>query len=262
MKQLTSEEVKKIQLEVLHEFHDFCIKNGLKYSLCAGTLLGAIRHKGYIPWDDDIDVMMPRNDYNKLLDIYKSDKTTLYHYAKNRSYMLSFAKICNNKTIVEEDVVYQSDFGVDIDIFPLDFFPDSLEESLKWSRKLGFLKDIRDLKNVKLSTFPSFKKKVILFMLHVLASPLPMRCLVKKVDLLAQKYSDKTDGYIGNMTNGYRMKERVPIAKGLIDVEFEGRQYKAVDNYDIYLRSLFGDYMQLPPEEKRVSHHGFKAYWK
>ena len=89
-----------------------------------------------------------------------------------------------------------------------------------------------------------------------------MRLLVKKVDLVAQKYAYKTDGYIGNMTNGYRMKERNPMAKCLIDVEFEGNLFKAIDNYDVYLRGLFGDYMKLPPKEKQVTHHDFDAYWK
>lgn len=238
------------------------MSHDIKYSLCAGTLLGAIRHKGYIPWDDDIDVMMPRRDYQKMLETFQSNKCTLYHYSKQRNYLISYAKLCDNSTIVEEYDVYESDYGVDIDIFPLDFFPDSIEESQKWSDKLGRLKDVRTVKNVKFSSHRSFGKNIQLALFRLVAIPVPMRWIVKRVDMVAQRYAYKTDGFLGNMTNGYRMKERNPMAKKLIDVEFEGARYKAIENYDIYLKGLFNDYMKLPPEEKRKSTHTLTAYWK
>lgn len=191
-----------------------------------------------------------------------SDNFTLYHYTKQKSYMISYAKLSSNKTCVVEGVVYEGDYGIDIDIFPLDFFPDTIEESQKWSDYLGRLKDIRNVKNIKFSRKRSFGKNAQLALLRLLAFPIPMRWLVRRVDEVAQKYSYKHDGFLGNMTNGYRMKERNPMAKCLIDLVFEGKNYKAIDNYDTYLRGLFNDYMQLPPLEKRVTHHGHNAYWK
>ena len=262
MKQLTSEEIKEIQLEVLQEFHDFCIANNIKYSLCAGTLLGAIRHKGYIPWDDDIDVMMPRKEYFRFLKLYSSNKFSLYTYDNHSNYMLSYAKLCDNRTIITEGTSYESDYGIDIDIFPLDFFPDTIKESEKWSRHLGFLKDLREMKGMKLSSERSINKNIVVLIMRFLLLPVSMKYLVKRVDVVAQKYSYKTNGYLGNMTNGYRMKERNPMAKGLIDVEFEGRFFKAVENYDVYLKGLVNNYMQLPPVEKQVSTHTVTAYWK
>ena len=262
MNQLSPQDIKSIQLEVLQEFHDFCITHGLKYSLCAGTLLGAIRHGGYIPWDDDIDVMMPRKDYQLLLELFNSEKCTLYHYSIQKGYMLSYAKICDNCTFVEEGDVYECGYGIDIDVFPLDFFPDSVEESQKWSWHLGLLKDIRTIKNIKLSKNRPLYRNVLLVIYRFLAFPIPMKWLVRRVDVLAQKYSYKTDGFCGNMTNGYRMKERNPMAQSYIDVEFEGRIFKAINNYDVYLTALFGNYMQLPPENKRVSTHVYKAFVK
>lgn len=259
---LTPKEIRQIQLELLQEFHCFCLTNGLKYSLCGGTLLGAVRHKGYIPWDDDIDVMMPRKDYEQLIKTYKSDRSELYHYSIQESYMVPFAKLSDIRTQVIENVVYESDYGVDIDIFPLDFFPDSLKESEKWSKQLGILKDILLIKNIKLSRKRSFARNVIVFWGRIVTCPIRMKWLVKRIDTLAQKYSGKSDGFIGNMTNGYRMKERNPMAKELIDLEFEGIPYKAIDNYDVYLKGLFNDYMTLPPLEKQVSSHTVSAWWK
>lgn len=262
MRQLSRYEIRQIQMNVLQEFHDFCIKNDIKYSLCAGTLLGAIRHKGYIPWDDDIDVMVPRRDYQRLLKLYNSDNYTLYHYSKQKSFMLSYAKLCDNSTLLEEGCVFESDYGVDIDIFPLDFFPDTIEESEQWVNRLKRLKYIRNRKNVKVSKNRSLFKNVQVILFRILTSPIPMRWLVKKVDTIAQLYSYKTEGFVGNMTNGYGMKERNPMSKQLIDIEFEGRSFKAIANYDVYLKGLFNDYMTLPPLDKRVSTHTAVAWWR
>lgn len=262
MKQLTPIEIKHIQLGILQEFHDFCILNDIPYSLCAGTLLGAIRHQGYIPWDDDIDVMMLRRDYQKFLLLFHSDRTTLYHYTKQKSYMLPYAKLCDNRTILKEGVVYESDYGVDIDIFPLDFFPDTIEESEKWSNRLGVLKDVANLKNLVLSRNRSTLKNLVIMAGRAALLPVPMKWIIRKVDILAQRYSDKKDGYVGNMTNGYRMKERNPKASGLVDVEFEGRKFKSIENYDSYLSGLFGDYMTPPPVEMQETTHTVTAWWK
>lgn len=261
MKELTNQELKEVMLDVIQEFHDFCIDNDIKYSLCAGTLLGAIRHKGFIPWDDDIDVMMPRKEYNKFLEKYKSERYTLHHYSLQKPYMLSYAKLSDKRTIMKEQHVYDSQYGVNIDIFPLDFQPDNIEDAKKWARRLKFLKDIRSMKNLKVCRNRSLLKNVTIALCRILALPISMKWLVRKVDIIAQQYADKDDGYVGNMTNGLMYKERTPIAKGLIDVDFEGRKFKAVANYDEYLKGLFKDYMTPPPPEKRVTHHAFKAYW-
>ena len=263
MRELTAKELREVQMGILQEFHDFCTAHDIKYSLCGGTLLGAVRHKGYIPWDDDIDVMLPRREYNKLLALYKSDKFTLYTYDTCPEYMQSFAKLCDNRTLLTEHIVYEPDYGVDIDIFPLDFFPDTIEESHKWSDHLSRMKNIRSIKQMTWSKHRSFIKNVIVIMSRIVFSLIPMKYLVKKIDIDAQKYSDKKDGFLGNMTNGKGYKERNPMAKKLIDIEFEGKMYKAIDNYEVYLTSLYGNYMSPPPTAKeRETTHTNTAWWK
>ena len=144
----------------------------------------------------------------------------------------------------------------------MDFFPNSMIESERWSKRLGVLKDIGNVKVMRFSRSRPICKNLFLALLKCLACPIPMKWLIRRIDKLAQKYYRMNDGFLGNMTNGYRMKERNPMAKFLIDVDFEGRKYKAIENYDIYLKSLYGNYMQLPPKNQQVPHHSFEAYWK
>lgn len=262
MKELTEQEIREVQMGILQEFHNFCTAHNIKYSLCGGTLLGAVRHKGFIPWDDDIDVMLPRREYKKLLALYKSDKFTLYTYDTCPKYMQSFAKLCDNRTLLTEHIVYEPDYGVDIDIFPLDFFPDNEEESRRWADHLKRWKNIRSLKNMTVNSHRSFIKNAIVIISRILLSPLPMKYVVRKIDIDAQKYANKIDGYLGNMTNGKGYKERNPMAKKLVDIEFEGHFYKAIDNYDIYLSNLYGNYMSPPPTAKeRETTHTNTAWW-
>ena len=262
MRELTDIELKDLQLDVLQEFHDFCMKHGLKYSLCAGTLLGAIRHGGYIPWDDDIDVMMPREEYEKFFKLYSSDEFTLFHYSLQDSYCIPYAKLSDNRTIIKEDVRCVSEYGVNIDIFPLDYFPKSIEESQKWCKDLLFYKNLRLLKDLLINRQRSITKNLSILLTRVILLPFSMKFFCKKINLLSMRYLYDNSGYLGNMTNGYSMKERNPKATSLIDCNFEGRKFKVINNYDIYLRGLFGNYMKLPPVEKRISHHGFTAWWK
>jgi|AGTN01.3.fsa_nt_gi LPS biosynthesis protein len=123
MRELTQDELKDRAFELLKEFRDVCEKNNLRYYLTGGTLLGAVRHKGFIPWDDDIDVAMPRIDYLKFLKIYKReyDKNNLFAYEINKNYKYMFAKLCDKDTsLIEFDFDCKEKLGVYLDIFPID----------------------------------------------------------------------------------------------------------------------------------------------
>ena len=128
MDELSLQELKDIEFNLLKEFRAFCNENGIRFFLAYGTLLGAIRYKGFIPWDDDIDVLVPREDYNKLIRIFRdSDKYRLYSFERNQKYGYPFAKLCDMSTRkIEFYFEPLVDYGVDIDIFPLDYWDDDI----------------------------------------------------------------------------------------------------------------------------------------
>src|SRR5690625_114441 len=124
MKALDLEEIKQIQLSILRRVAFFCKQHDIAYFLCGGTLLGAVRHKGFIPWDDDIDIMMPRPSYEKFLKEFKYEHLSLYHYKKTKNYGYPFIKIGEDRTVLRETFIKKNiDMGVFIDVFPIDGFP-------------------------------------------------------------------------------------------------------------------------------------------
>ena len=128
MKELSLEEIKQVELEILHYIDKVCKENGITYYLDCGTLLGAVRHQGFIPWDDDIDILVPRKDYEKLFGILKDDNCyKMIWYKNSPNYPLPYAKVCDCSTITEEreDQKVKTNYGVFVDIFPLDNYPDS-----------------------------------------------------------------------------------------------------------------------------------------
>ena len=129
MKMVTMDESRNIQLNILREIHKICEENNLRYYLAYGTLLGAVRHKGFIPWDDDIDIVMPRPDYIRFFEIAKSDTCDFYSIEKNDEYIYSFGKASRKNTVIIPDGMRcKIELGISVDIFPLDGAGQSTEE--------------------------------------------------------------------------------------------------------------------------------------
>ena len=268
MKELSLEEIRKIQIEILDYVIGVCNKEGLRVSLDAGTLIGAARHKGYIPWDDDIDITMPRKDYNKLIQYLSSSNNQRYQifcYRTRTDYYYGFAKVVDTNTILKERNVNDiSDFGVNIDIFPQDDLPNNEKECRK------FQKDIYRLRT-KIAYAVSKKKSPIQWIIHPRHflnqfwwSIVGWKKNIQKLDTLVQKYNSPNAEYCEQLvstSNPYR-KGKKSFFDEYTELEFEGKMYPVIKEYDKYLRNIYGDYMQLPPPEKRVTHHDFKAYIK
>ena len=268
---LSIEQIRPIMLDILLEIDEICRNNDINYSLCGGTLLGAIRHKGFIPWDDDIDIFMPRPDYEKFLEYCKDNQTKFGVISANNNdkYGYLFAKAYDKSTVIKEDLISSKNFeiGVYVDIFPIDGLASDYERALKIFNKTKFKRELLVARNwdkfEKSKTRPWYYEP-IRFVFFLISRFSSKKKLVSKIEKTYKKIDFYTAEYVGTICGSYRNKEimKREIYEGYIDVEFEGKTYKAIKNYDEYLSSIYGDYMKLPPKEKQVSHHYFTAYWK
>ena len=267
LKNISREESKKIMMDILKDISNFCDENSIRYYLAAGTLIGAIRHKGFIPWDDDIDIEIPRADYNRFIKLYreKGKYTICIPFEKNSIYL--YAKVYDNKTVKYEsgiDYTHFEPLGVDIDIFPIDGQPDekhynSFVRDVKIRRflHLMFYNSISSLKN-KIS----FKSRILRVICHIISKNVFCYLYLKS----ATKYSFENSTIAGFITpyKGYDLKHRhrKEVYQDRVKVQFEDGLFWAPIGYDEYLRDVYGNYMQLPPIEQQQTHHTNNVFWK
>lgn len=266
-------EIKKCSLSILKYVDKVCKDNKISYYLAAGTLLGAVRHKGFIPWDDDIDIMIPRRDYEKLKLIFpQNDRYSFLTYHNTPNFPFAYGKIIDKNTIKREFLrpKYQLT-GVDIDVFPIDNYPDDFEEANKWCNLIKKANDtVTNICSpyVKGRNIPRMilRNTLVLFR-HFLddTNIKTSRRYIKKLDYLSQYYNKIETGYCGIASiSAYGIKKRNhrTVFEGSIDIEFEGSMFPAPIGYDDYLKDYYDNYMELPPVEKRATHHKYKAYWR
>ncbi|MBR3076024.1 MAG: LicD family protein [Bacteroidales bacterium] len=262
MRQISLEELRQIQLEILSDVDVFCKNKGIKYSLCGGTLLGAVRHKGYIPWDDDIDLMMPREDYERFAKEYHSQDNELLDLRKSEVTVEICLKVCRRGTVMTDISFGRSLWGINIDIFPIDGAPMEYDEHC---RKVLALRE-------KLSWVCPFYKaipsnKALWFAKYILKrlrhccfdSSLNVK---KEIEKLACCYPFSNSPKAGVILGSYGSREVVDktVFDEITDLPFEGCQYPAIKDFHSYLSAVYGDYMQLPPLEKRVTHHLYDSF--
>ena len=250
MKKLELDEIKKIELGILDYVVDICEKNNLRYFLAYGTLIGAIRHQGFIPWDDDIDIIMPRPDYEKLLDISASIPNEKYQVlsSRDKSYFYGFAKVVDKKTrIVDENVEKIPELGVWLDVFPYD----GKASKNSFNNKLCFyLNKLRAAAVYR--KFP--KEKGANYLIWMLCRLVGYRPFLKMYEFFCKKVPFDASEYVG-LISDITDYHKHNLFSDVIKVKFEGKDYDAPIGYDQVLKTYYGDYMQLPPEEQRVSHH-------
>lgn len=257
-------EMRQVQQSILDKVHTFCEENKIKYFLAAGTLLGAIRHKGYIPWDDDIDLYMLREDYNKIEALFNKlapQNLRLLSLKTEEKYTYPFIKIEDTTTaLVEDNNSFQC--GINIDVFPVDGIPDDEKKLSEFYRKLSRFETIDSIKTTKISSKRSFIKNAILVIGKILTSLISIRTLSIKRDAFIrdEKFTSKKVGEIS--TFAYKKQFPRNLFDETKDVLFEGKYYKSPKDWDLFLKLKFGDYMKLPPLEQQITHHSFKAYWK
>lgn len=272
MIELEPEAYKRIPLEILLDVANFCIKNNIRYSLAYGTLLGAIRHKGYIPWDDDIDIVIPRQDYELFRKIYKSDKYHLVDLLSDKKYNVGVAKICDPSTVYFFKKHFKREIGLFIDVFVIDNIPSSDHERGKWLMELKMLKLYNLLNNTKLKEYltSSYGWKMKTLAILSKSLPIPSSWVHHKIEKLMRKYENKDCKYVGCPIDIRIDKNKKLFVylypkeyfEKFIDVEFENHFFKATAYYDKVLKILYGNYMELPPIEDRKGKHNLIAYYK
>ena len=258
MQPLTLSELKKYQLDILDTVAEFCNENDIKYWITGGTLLGAVRHKGYIPWDDDIDICMMRDDYEKFAEKFEgySDRYKLYKR--------EFGKIIDTNTVLYEPDESGRKLCVNIDVFVNDNTPN--DEQL-----INKIYDTRDYYRRKLIDREQSKNRRVtgvhsmwMYICGIFSRLIPEKYYFKKLEENAKSFREQETGYIADFCGYYYGQPRIAVKKELfgetVMLDFEEKKYSAPQGYDEWLTALYGDYMQLPPPEKRVSHHTFKAY--
>ena len=271
-KQLTLSEIRKIQLEALLYLKEICDKNQINYFLTSGTLLGAVKYKGYIPWDDDIDVGLKRQEYLKLIDILNKENNPRFKILSiytTKDYYYTFAKLVCTETKLIENTKTIKNMGVYIDIFPFDYYNDDYESYIK---KIKFFRNItskryRQKNIIKKSINKDIESKTKFVkikglgysIIDIITLPLGYKFWVKTYDKLLSK--NKTGKFITRGCKNYQ-KFNAKMFDEFTDYEFEGYHFKSIVKADEYLTAIYGDYMKDLQKEQQRTHHQMVAYWK
>ncbi len=262
MEQSTLDKIHGIQIEMLSNFHAYCKEHGIRYTVICGSLLGAIRHKGFIPWDDDIDVGLMRDDYEKLIELLKKEPIEgcfIQDYSSDSHYYQPYAKLVKNDTVFIE--AYRKNCkaksGIFIDIFPFDSISKPGLKTTMFRRALA-----------RILTFGIWSKegchmerkgnKKIINIVGAIVGILPKRLLINWQRKIAVRNRDDWD-YLASMFSSNYNSDRLYLKKSdfdnLIELPFEDIVVNAPSNWEENLKRLYKNYMAFPPEDKRNSGH-------
>ena len=269
--EIQTEELKALEMDVLRYIHRKCRENGLRYYLMFGTLLGAVRHKGFIPWDDDIDIAMTRPDFKKLMDLAEADQDSPYKVVSMfnvKDFSFPLAKMVDTRTrLVQYGAVGTHEkLGVYVDIFLIDAVPDDEEEYRASLKRAKLAKRVWYFSQRRFMLRRGQLAKDICVGLASL--PFKLRssyAMAKKMDETCAAYAEadtRREGVVLIVDEQDASTLTRAQWADTVELEFEGERFTAVSCWDEMLRRTYGDYMQLPPPEQRVSIHDFKVYWR
>ncbi|MDO0918219.1 MULTISPECIES: LicD family protein [unclassified Enterococcus] len=257
--------LKQINLEIIKYFDKFCRENNINYWMDGGTLLGAVRHKGFIPWDDDIDIGMLRNDYNKFLEKYNEENEFfVFQSLENDSnYPHAFGKFgLKGSVLLEKDTPSEFKQKISIDIFPFDNAPNNLlsrkiqKFCTKYVKILIYKKSGYKFSFEKKGIIGSLFGQLLLFFSRIFSK----KVLIKLLNYSSQKYNAKKTNFVFSVGTNYTYEDKLfpyEVVSELTELPFENIMLFGPKDWDFYLKQMLNDYMSLPPIEKQVTHHEF-----
>lgn len=270
MIEISQEQAIEIRKTILKEFHQLCEKNNLRYALAYGTLLGAVRHGGMIPWDDDIDLVMPRDDYERLCEMYPADNCKdRYQFVCNRNHPEIKTKIgyfIDYTTVTQTAGKAPDYYGIHIDVYPLDVMPNDPGERKAMLRKRKTLQQLIRLKDVHPQIMKGIQKWVR-YGIQMILAPVSAEKLYKKLHTLSGKWNGLPETEKKEVCclveSGPAIVFPYELTKEYAQYPYDGCQYPSFKDYDTPLRAWYGDYMQLPPENERIRiPHKWVRYYK
>ena len=261
MEKMSIHDIQTVSLELLKDLHDFCVSKNIRYSLAYGTLIGAIRHKGFIPWDEDVDIWMPRPDYERFIDTYQSSENILKTSYKDNRNFLDFARLYEIKKTSVHGALTDNiqPTGVWIDIFPIDAVSDN--EEIRSKEYQGIKKIWWNIRELRRLYTKKNRNKSIKARIHYTYRTIrygKLFSLIEKSNSLCAKYSFGETAYCASlMCRDAFWKNKIEIFptfwfQDFTLTEFEGKSFYVANHYDDILKSIYGNYMKLPPEEQRV----------
>lgn len=258
---MSDQEVRESMLSILDAVDDFCTKNGISYSLSSGSLIGAVRHKGFIPWDDDIDILMPRKDYDRFLATFNGSYPHFetVDYISEPDYSLPFAKVMDMSTQIITGGNRLFCYGVFIDIFPVDGHPDAGGTVEFYSKFMQLYRHLH--KSCKLYRYTANHLTRIKFL---------MRCIFNRhnretaaeMEAMLRSYPFETSEYAGEATADRYMKAVMhkDVFTSFKRMEFENHSICCLEDYDTYLKAYYNEYMKFPPAKEQKPLHRITAY--
>lgn len=272
MKEMTLKDIQDVSLRILKTVHGFCVENGIRYSLAYGTLIGAVRHKGFVPWDDDLDIIMPRPDYDRFCSTFRAQGYQVVSRQHLKDCFIPFARVCDTVSTclmtMEPWIRQQGDLGVWIDIFPVDAAPDDrdafhnlyLKASHHHAKSIMARRPYRPLTGSKPLKYNlnTIKKRIFALFRHspeyhldAMQQIIGMTPYGSTCHLAQFAYPAKEEYFDAKVMDGYHL------------TDFEDSRFYVIDRYDELLRMEYGDYMTLPPlDQQKPQQDYITIFWK
>lgn len=260
---VTVKELALINYGLLKFFDHFCRTHDIKYSIAGGTLLGAVRHGGFIPWDDDIDVFMSRPEYEKLISCFTdTDRYEIINSKKDKNYFLPYARLIDKRTLIKNSpITTEVGKGIFLDICIIDGLPKSV------IRRNNHIYHMRFLFKARIAShYPKrmkYGKPLMRFAKHLIYYFTNIRFWNRRLECSMSRYAWNTSDYVGNFTSQYGKNELMHKSSfdSYVDIQFEDDTFMACVGWREYLTNIYGDYLNLPPSKKRKGHHPAEIYW-